>query len=391
MRFPLLAMFSTFAIFSVAYSFSNLFINVYVWKQNATLFSVGLFQFFSFLFIFLAFMAGAYVIYFFGSRINFILSSVLSLSLYFYLIQTADLTSIAKISLAGALNGSYIGLFFAGLNFYSIWFSERSRVSNTVGLHYIITGMAQIVTPFLLGWVIYTYSYDHAFAIALSILGVQTLFSILTPQVRFRSPFQRKRFFWPENRRMGYLGVSAASFGFFFAFVQMSLSIFIFKFIQNEWGLGEWNTLFAFLTVGTYLLLGKTLLKPFEEMLGTIGVILSTVITFVLFIPSPITFIVFNAIISVSLPMVWRPSFAQQFRTIRSQTAVRSSNGENPLTKTMELLVYREFTLCIGRLAFFALLICSQFFVGQNFLFLLIVLLCFMPTATFVLSQKSKG
>jgi hypothetical protein len=167
----------------------------------------------------------------------------------------------------------------------------------------------------------------------------------------------------------------------------MSLSIFIFNFLQNEWNLGEWNTFFALLTIGTYILLGKSLLKPFEEILGTIGVILSTMITFVLFIPSPITFIVFNAIISVSLPMMWRPSFAQQFKTIQNQS-VRSSS--NPLTKTMELLVYREFTLCIGRLAFFILLICSQFFIGEYFLYLLIVLLCFMPAATFVLSQKSK-
>jgi hypothetical protein len=219
LRFPLMAMFSTFAIFSIAYSFSNLFINIYVWKQNMTLFSVGLFQFFSFLFTFLGFMAGAYVIYFFGSRINFLLSSIISLSLYVFLIKTTEITSVTNISLAGALNGSYIGLFFSGLNFYSIWFSEQSRLSNTIGLHYIINGLAQMITPFFLGWIIHTYTYQHAFAIAVTILSIQTLFSVLTPQVRFRSPFRPKGFFWPENRRMGYLGISAASFGFFCAFV----------------------------------------------------------------------------------------------------------------------------------------------------------------------------
>lgn len=388
MRFPLLAMLSTFAIFSVAYSFSNLFLNIYVWEHNTTLYSVGLFQFSSFLFIFLAFMAGAYVIYFFGSRVNFLLSSILSLSLYVFLMYSGELSSISSIILAGALNGCYIGLFFSGLNFYSIWFSEQSRIANIIGYQYIINGTAQIITPFCLGWIIYTYSYQHAFILAIMILFLQTIFSTITPQVRFRSPFQQKRFFMPENRKIRYLGVSAASFGFFFAFVQMSLSIFIFNFLQNEWDLGGWNMVFAFLTIITYLLLGSSLLKQFEELIGTIGVILSTIITFILFIPSPIAFIVFNAIVSVSLPMMWRPSFAHQFKTIKDQSGRTSSN---PLSKTMELLVYREFSLCIGRLGFFILLVASHFFIGQYFLYALIVLLCFMPTGLFVLSHKSSS
>jgi hypothetical protein len=386
MRFPLVAMLATFAIFSIAYSFSNLFINIYVWKQAASLFSVGLFQLFSFLFVFLGFMLGAYVIYFFGSRVNFLFSSLLSLVLYVFLFQTGDITSVYTIILIGILNGSYIGLFFSGLNFYSIWFSKKSQLSNTISLQYIINGFAQIISPLFLGWTIHTYSYNHAFAIAIGILFVQTLFSILTPQVRFRDRFQQRRFFLPKNRKFGFLGISAASFGFFFAFIQMSLSIFMFNFLQNEWDLGEWNTFFALLTILTYTILSKSLLRPYEEILGTIGVILSTIITFVLFIPSPLSFIVFNAIISVSLPMMWRPTYAKQFKAIQNESAHASTN---PLTMTMELLVYREFTLCIGRVAFFLLLLSSQFFIGNYFLYTLIILLCFMPTATFVLNLKS--
>jgi MFS family permease len=386
MRFPLVAMFGTFVIFSMANSFSNLFLSIYIWKHHANLITVGWFQLCSFLFIFLGVLFGAFMIRWVGSRITFLASSLTALGLYSFLIF-GSIDSLASISFAGMVNGLYIGLFYAGLNFYSLWFSEQEQISKVISLQYLINGIVQLITPPLAGWIIHIKGYDAAFLVAVIILFVQALCSTATPQVRIRSSFRRRQFFIPENRKIGYVGLSSASFGFFYAFVHMSVSIFIYMFVQNEWTLGEWNMLFALCSVITYFILGKSLLQPYQEILGTLGVLVSTVMTLTLFVPYPTSFIVFSAVISVSLPMMWIPSFTHQFQTIRQQVQRSSAN---PLTKMMQLLVFREFSLCLGRIAFLTLLILNFTFVHHHALSILIMFLCFMPTSLFLFSKKAK-
>ncbi|MDQ0340150.1 hypothetical protein J2S00_002955 [Caldalkalibacillus uzonensis] len=386
MKVPLFFMFGTFSFFAVAYSFSTLFLNIFVWKQHASLVLLGFFQMCSFAFTFAGFVLGAYLMYRLGSRLNFLLSSVAACTLYLYLLL-GTFDQLVAIGLAGALNGLYIGLFFAGLNFYSLWFSDQDGLSWVMSLQYIINGLAQLLTPPLAGWIIYHQGYDAALITTLSILGCQTVSSVLTPRVRIPQAYRRRGFVMPANRRMGYVGLSAASFGFFFAFVHMSLSIFIYLFLQNEWHVGEWNMLFALLSVLTYFIVGHQLLARFHHMIASLGVLVSTVVTLTLWVPSPLTFIVFNAVISISLPMLWVPSYTNQFATIRHQVERAKAN---PLTKMMELLVYREFWLCVGRLAFFAFfMLVFSFFTHQGLAVLLMVL-CFMPAAIYVLSSPGK-
>lgn len=379
-------MFITFSIFSIAYSFSNLFLNIFIWKHHSSMTMLGWFHVCSFSFIFIGFLVGAYLIKWFGSRINLMFSSFIALLLYTYL-SFGSFETIIGVGVAGIINGTYIGLFFAGLNFYSIWFSTHSELPKVISLQYIISGTAQLLTPPIAGWIIYYYGYDRAFEVAILILSIQSLTSIMTPQVRIRSPYWRKSFFIPSYAQMKPLGLSASSFGFFFAFVHMSLSIFVYLFLHNEWQLGELNSIFAILSLMTYFILGRTLLQPYYRLIAVFGIIVSTVVTLSLFVPSPLTFIVFNAVISVSLPMLWVPSFTEHFQTIRE--LVKQSRA-NPLTKMMELLVFREFSLCVGRVTFFIVLIICFSFLEQQALALIIFVLCFMPTAVYVLSQRAK-
>jgi YQGE family putative transporter len=383
-KLPLVAMFATFAIFSVASSFSNLFINVYIWKNQNDFVPVAWFQFNSFLFVFVGFLCGAMLIRKVGSRLNLLLSSLTALVLYFYLI-IAEMSTPWEIGFAGMLNGVYIGLFYAGLNFYSLWFSTRSNLSIAVSLKYIITGTAQMITPPVAGWIIHTQGYDAAFTAALVVLGLQALFSIATPQVRIRSPFRRKDFFLPSTRSMRYVGVSAASFGFFYAFVHMSIGVFFYLFLKDEWVLGEWNALFALLSICTYLFVGKMLMRTKKEIFGTLGVLASTIVTLTLFVPTSASFIIFNAVVSVSLPMMWVPAYTKQFAVIQKQ--VENSNA-NPLSKMMGLLVFHEFSLTMGRAAFFLLMMVS-FWAGDR-MAVMITILCFMPACLLIFSRKGE-
>jgi YQGE family putative transporter len=384
MKYPLVAMFATFTIFSIANSFSNLFLSIYIWKQHQDLLIVGWYQVCSFLFTFIGIICGAYLIRLFGSRVNFLTSSIVAFGLYMYLMMV-PMDSPFLVSLAGIANGLYIGMFFSGMNFYSLWFSDNKQLSKVISLQYSINGIVQLVIPPMAGWIIHEKGYIIAFFTAVMIIFIQVLCSIVTPQVKIRYPFRRKGFFVPTNKKMAFLGLSSASFGFFYAFVHMSISIFVYVFVKNESTLGEWNMLFGFLTVSTYFILGKTLLQPYRELIGTLGVIFSTVITLTLFVPYPASFIVFNVIVSISLPMMWLPTFTRHFSTIQHQVKLSKAN---PLTKMMELLVFREFCLCIGRLSFLFILLLNLTIIKNELLSVLIFFLCFMPASLFLLGKK---
>ncbi len=387
MKYPLIAMFITYTVFSIANCFSNLFLTTYIWKQHNSLMIVGGFQAFSFLFTFVGIIIGAYLIKWQGSRVNFLCSSMIALILYVFLINIPS-PSISYVSIAGIFNGLYIGLFFAGMNFYSLWFSQHEELSGVISLQYFINASVQLLIPPFAGWLIYTNGYQLAFLLAVFIIMIQMTCSVLTPQIRIRYPFRKKGFFIPENKQMRHLGLSAASFGFFYAFVFMSVSVFVYLNVQNESTLGELNMLFALLTVVTYFILGKKLLQPYRETIGILGVIISTVVTFTLFFPYPLSFIVFNVIISVSLPMMWIPTFTLHFSTIKNQ--VQLSNA-NPLTKMMELLVFREFYLCIGRVLFLLLLIVSVTYISNGYLTILVMLLSFMPACLFLFGKRTSN
>ena len=385
MKYPLVAMFITFTVFAVANSFSNLFLTTYIWKHHSSLTIVGLFQIASFFFTFVGILIGAFIIRWQGSRLNFIISSSFALGLYSFLTMV-PISKTSDVVLAGVANGLYIGLFFAGMNFYSVWFSEQEELSSVISMQYFINATVQLLVPVLSGWFIFLHGYNKAFILAVIIVLVQMFCSIATPQVRIREPYRRKGFFIPENQKMKSLGVSAASFGFFYAFVYMSVSVFVYMNVQKESTLGEWNTIFALLTVLTYFLLGKKMLQPFKETIAVLGVIISTVVTFTLFFPYSIAFIIFNVIISISLPMMWIPTFTLHYQTIKEQVHRARAN---PLTLMMQLIVFREFYLCVGRVLFLLLLLVTVTYVTNVFLAILVMFLSFMPVCIYLFGKRA--
>ncbi|WP_202081207.1 hypothetical protein [Caldalkalibacillus salinus] len=386
MKLPLIAMYITFSVFAMTNVCSTIFLSVYVWKQQESFFMISAFYFFTFLFVFIGVMVGAFFMFWFGSRWTFLCSSFTALGMYLFFWTEGEL-SLQAVALAGILNGLFIGLFYAGFNFYSLWFASQERLSNVLSLQYIINGVMQIVVPPIIGWIIFVYSYHVFFVTALLILLVQACCSSLIPQVRIRFPFRRKEFFIPLEEGMKGLGFSSAAYGFFLSFIHMSLGVFVYLYVQNEWALGGWNMLFACISVFTYYMLGRTFLKPFGDVLGMIGVIISTAATLTLFFHVPVTYIVFNTVISASLPMLWVPAFTQHFHHI---FALGKASSANTLTKVMQLLVFREFSICIGKLSFIALLLFQILYFSPS-LSLIVFFLCFMPVAIYVLGHKDKG
>lgn len=374
---PLKAIFAVQLIFSIIFCFANVFMNVYLWDHGKSFKGIGVFNLFSVSSIFTASLVGAYLLHRLGTRSTFILSSLLALLLFIYLFHAKD-SLYTALPLLGVLYGGYVGLFYIGFNLQLLWLANSGNRSYLIGLESMITTLAQLLTPFCAGLFIVHYGYSHTFLIILGLLLLQLVLSIQVPSMRLKERYRKRYFFLAENEDMAKMGLTCAAYGFYFAFVQMSYGLFLFFFLQDEFRLGVWNFIFGCISAIMYWLVGRSLKQSNRDILIGMGMICSMMVTLTLLFSSAPWFVLFNLIVSVSLPLLWIPAkslhYAQMAREMR-------------LGHMMQRLVFREFSISLGRICFFLLMIVGfDLGLGASY-YLMIVFACFMPVGIWVMSR----
>ncbi|WP_134699098.1 MFS transporter [Ammoniphilus sp. YIM 78166] len=376
---PLQAVFSVQLIFSIIFCFVNVFMNVYLWDHGKSFREIGIFNLFSVSSIFAASLIGAYLLHRLGTRSTFILSSLLALLLFLYLFHAKD-SLHSSLPLLGALYGGYVGLFYIGFNLQILWISDAGNRSFLIGLESMITTLAQLITPFCAGLFIVYYGYRYTFLMILGLLILQLVLSTQVPSTRMKESFRKRYFFLAENEDMAKMGFTCAAYGFYFAFVQMSYGLFLFFFLQDEFELGAWNFVFGGVSAFMYWIVGRSLNQSNRDILIGMGMICSMIVTLTLLFSSAPWFVLFNLVISVSLPLLWIPAkslhYAQMARGMK-------------LGQMMQRLVFREFAISLGRICFFLLMIIGfDFKLGTSY-YLMIVFACFMPVGIWIMSKGS--
>lgn len=350
------AIFLAQLVFSVTCAFANLFMNVYLWNRAGAYWHIGVFNLFSVQSIFLSSLCGAYALKKWGTRSAFIISSLLALGLFSYLF-VSDLSRPSAIPVLGALYGSYIGLFYIGFNLFMLRLSNVKNRSLLVGLESALATMAQLLTPVAAGYLIAARGYRSAFLIIICLLCSQLVLSARTPKMTILGNFSKRNFFLAENETMARLGFSSAAYGFLYAFIQMSYGLFFYFFTRDELSLGWWNLLFGAVSSVMFWLVGKWLNQSNREIVLRMGMISATIVSLGLFVPVPELFILFNLVISVSLPLLWIPTKTTHYEQMARLARETSGTDDHLLGKMTQLLVFREFSISLGRIAFFLFIV----------------------------------
>ncbi|GAB7386352.1 hypothetical protein BSNK01_01870 [Bacillaceae bacterium] len=319
----------------------------------------------------------------FGSRSTFVSSACFALLLFLALFLQQK-QEVKILPFLGGMYGCYIGLFYAGFNLYLLRYSDERNRPYLMGLESAVTSLAQLLTPLAAGYCITRYGYGAAFGVILTLLLLQVTLSCWAPAFNVSASYRLRDFFWPRDAGMAKLGISSAAYGFFFSFIQLSFGIFIYLFVENEFVLGRWNTVFATVSILSYWWTGKVLKQENREWLARMGMILSTVVTFALFVPAPKWFVLYNLVISVALPLLWVPVKSFHFHAL-AQRSLRANVP--PVTWMVQMLVYREFAISLGRILFFLLIVIGFAEGGRFSYYLLLVLTTFMPVGIYVLNR----
>lgn len=383
---PLRSLFTVQLTFSIIYAFANLFLNIYLWDTGRSFWNIGVFNLFSVVSIFLASLLGAYLLQWMGTRSTFIWSSLLALFLFLYLFQ-AGANAIHVLPLLGMLYGGYVGLFYIGFNLQILWLSKESNRSLLIGLESAITTMAQLLTPLCAGFFITSHGYPNTFLFITGLLLIQFILSFGIPRMRMTEPYRKRYFFLAENERMAQIGFASAAYGFYFAFVQMSYGLFFYFLIRDELQLGVWNFIFGSVSAFMYWFVGRTLKQTNREIFLGMGMIASMVITLALLLSAPFWFVLFNLTVSVSLPMLWIPTKSNHYTLMIELAEQYEIKAGSRLGRMMQLLVFREFSISLGRICFFLLMVVGFDFGWGASYYLMLVLACFMPLGIWLLGK----
>lgn len=137
-----------------------------------------------------------------------------------------------------------------------------------------------------------------------------------------------------------------------------------------------------------FWLVGRKLNHSNREIFLCMGMISSVVVTLTLLVPVPQLFILFNLIISVSLPMIWVPAKSTHYSQMIILANKQAHMNTSRLGKMMQLLVFREFSISLGRISFFLLMVIGfDFGLGSSY-YAMIILACFMPFGIWVLMKE---
>lgn len=381
---PLKSLFANQLIFSIIFAFANLFLNIFLWDEGKSFWGIGVFNLFSVSSIFLGSIAGAFLLQFLGTRSTFMISSILALGLFIYLFQTGQaMENILPV--LGILYGGYIGLFYIGFNLQILWLSRLGNRSYLLGIESTIATLAQLLTPFCAGLFITNQGYSHTFLVIIGLLLLQFLLSASIPNMKLKEPYRKRYFFLAENEHMAKMGFTSAAYGFYFSFVQMSYGLFFFFFLQDEFQLGSWNLLFGAISSFMFWLVGRSLKQSNRDIILGMGMISSVMVTLTLLLSAAPWFILFNLIVSVSLPLMWIPAKSLHYTQMAGDEA---GAKKRKLGEMMQRLVFREFSISLGRICFFLLMIFGfDFGLGPAYYFM-VTFACFMPVGIWLLSRN---
>ena len=381
------ALFLVQLVFSIIFAFANLFLNIYLWTHGKSFWNIGVFNLFSVHSIFLCSLIGAFALQRWGTRSTFLFSSLLALCLFLYLF-VSDLSETSVIPLLGLLYGGYIGLFYIGFNLQILWLSSDANRSLLIGLESTLGTLAQLLTPMAAGYFIISQGYKGTFLFVIGLLVLQFLLSLRVPVMKMSGGYRKRYFFLAENEVMAELGLSSAAYGFFYAFIQMSFGLFFYFLVKDELHLGIWNFVFGGLSAFMFWLVGRMLKQSNRDIFLGMGMLSCTIVTLALLVPVPQLFILFNLIISVSLPMLWVPAKSTHYSQMIVLAQRLTGLSEGRLGKMMQLLVFREFSISLGRIVFFLLMVIGFDFGLSTSYYVMVFLACLMPFGIWLLAKE---
>ncbi len=371
-------------VFSSVLTFSNLYLNIFLWNQSGGLSTLGIYNASVFSFLFVGTFIGAYVMRVFNSRVTFVLSSLFLLGVFVVLI-TQEARIHDFVFLLGVLYGLALGLYYSGFNLFSILLTNPENRQLFVGLEQILHRITGVLTPIIFSYLILFLTYGETFRFIFVMLFIQVIVSLFTPKYKsnFNLSSLRYKQIWKEYK---VILLSLLAFGFFQSITQIASSVLLFTYVQKETIVGWLNTLFALIGIITLFIISSPRFLKNRRKITFIGAFIATTMTILLFIPTFETLIFFNILSAIALPLIWIPVSVIHFTKIKELSC--ESELDCNIGLTAHYLLIREFMLNVGRTAFYFLIIIGFDFSKGYFYIPVFLISLIIPLTVYFFNKK---
>lgn len=265
------------ALFTFAIGLSNIFVNVFFWKQTNE-FTV---------------IATYHLMHYIATPITFILAGVLAkrkngiwslriglltYALFFMLILFMGNRGTLYIYILGIIYGMATGFYWLAFNTLSFDFTHMNNRDTFNGFNGSAAGIAAAISPMIAAYIISifrgTRGYYVVFALTLSVFMVLVLISMLLKCKNYGYRLDFRRVFSRNCSEWSIIRTSTALWGFRDVIIVFLINILTIEATKSELSLGKLTLVSSLISSASYVLVQKVIKPPHRRLsilIGTIG------------------------------------------------------------------------------------------------------------------------
>ena len=355
-------------LYYISTGFSNLFVNVFLWRLNNDMFIVGIFNLFFYAFIPLGFVIGGWL----SKKINTIFSlklGILLMLMFYFTVLFLGQKASNYVALLGIFWGLGLGFFMLAFNILSFDFTNTYNRDSFNGYNGLLSSLAYMVAPYISGFIITSmpgykgYSFIFAISFLCFIIAIFLSFSLYFiphPDKNFflGSVIKNKKYYNENWRKVliGHLAIGFRDGVFMFA-----VNLFIYMVSGSEISLGTYNLICSIISVIAFYIIARYTNHDNRKWFMLFGALFMFVSTWGFFVKiNLISLWFFGIVVSIFAPMFWAPFTSLTWDVLEH-------NMDSHKLK-IEYMITREIVLNMGRVISVSIFILINQFFGFNIL-----------------------
>ncbi|MGI6706810.1 MAG: MFS transporter [Clostridia bacterium] len=332
-------------LFTIANALSGTFVNIYLWKSRQDFVRIGLFNFYQFLFIPIAFII--------GGRLSKIKNGTLSLrigiilhGLFYLTILIMGKEASQYILILGILMGTAVGFYWVAS--HTLIFDMTSRYNRDTfnSFNGMVSSLSGMLAPLASGYIITAFAntigYSIVFGISLGIFILIAMISILLRTHGSDSSFRLRNSFQGCSQPWKYILLAEIFFGIRNGVIMFLVGLLVYIVTKNEASIGKLSLLTSLISVSVFYILERILKPKLRILFFTAGAVMMFLAVLILVVRIHFT----TLLAFVILNTIFAPFFAVPF----DSAALNTIEKDDRKDLRIEYIVLREIALNIGRL-----------------------------------------
>jgi YQGE family putative transporter len=330
----------------IVFVYINIFVNLYLWEKDKSIFDVAWFNLIQFITWSFAFTLAGYLLAKYTIRLLISISALAGGTAFIILSFVHLEERLLWIALIAIPIGIMSSFFYAALNLSISLSGKSSEFGDFFATSAIIMQVVSLVIPLLSALVIDWFGYVSTFILMLGFITFLFIYSFSLPAISLKEhmDFKEKSFVRRmfkdkifEQKGIQWIVYSCLAAGVFLQFQNVFTLIFTFQVTENTYLIAGLNVLYTLIALLGLLLYRKVKLTDNRWLL--LGVILLTTGFLIVFIPSKTTLILSNVLTAIGMFFFMAIWNAQQFYLIRGLSLARQAI----------FLIWRDILLCLTR------------------------------------------